>query len=99
MRSQRFENSFVEGTSASSKDIEMKVPCCFLDGEKVKAYRVQTQGLADGNAFTKNTVCVCARVCVFRILCMCLCLNAEMKLIHNATCYTGHHSPGYHESR
>lgn len=48
-----------EGTSASSKDIGMKVLCCFSDGEKVKAYRVGTQVLADREAFTKNTMCVC----------------------------------------
>lgn len=87
-RSKIFENSSVEGTSASSKDVEMKVLCCFLDGEKVKAHSVGTWVLSDREAFTKNSVCV------FRVLCMCLCLNAEMKVMHNALCYTGQHSLG-----
>lgn len=74
MRSQRFENSSVEGTSASSKDIGMKVLYCFLDGEKVKAYSVGTQVLVDIEAFTKNTMCLCVPACVCPGFYACVCV-------------------------
>lgn len=43
----------------------MKVLCCFLDGEKVKAYSVGTRVPADREAFTKTTIFVC--MCVYRV--------------------------------
>lgn len=28
----------------------------------------------------------------------CICTDAQTKVMHNASSYTGQHSPGYHES-
>lgn len=46
---------------------------------------------ADREAFTRS---VCVSVSYTH-----LCLNAEMKVIHNALYYMGQHSLVYHESR
>lgn len=82
----------VEGSSTSSKDIGIKVPSCFSDEEKVKAYSVVREHFVMESLSQEYNVCMSD-------LCMGSRLNPKMKVIHNASCCTGQHSPGYHQSR
>lgn len=100
MRSQRFENSSAEGTSASSEDAGMKSALLLFRWREGKSIQctVATQVPADREAFTNNTMCACLCAHAGSYACICVWMQRwKLYIMHHATQGSTH--SGINESR